>query len=136
MPLPEEFATKIALHCSFEHFEGDSDIGFIRETARVLKPGGAACIVPLYLFEEYAIQTDPVVAIPAGVVFDEGVTVYCAQGWNNRYGRFYSPEQFVSRVCEHLSGLQVEMYRFTNAQQVDASCYVRFAILLKKPEIR
>ena len=63
------------------------------------------------------------------------MTVYCAQGWNNRYGRFYSPAQFVSCICENLSGLQVEMYRFTNAQQVDASCYVRFAILLK-PQIR
>src|SRR5262249_19042301 len=71
MPLPEAFATKMALHCSFEHFEGDSDIGFIRETARVLRPGGAACIVPLYLFEEYAIQIDPVIALPAGVVFDD-----------------------------------------------------------------
>jgi SAM-dependent methyltransferase len=61
MPLPDDFATKIALHCSFKHFEQGSDIGFIREAGRVLRTAGRLVILPLYLFNEYAIQTDPVV---------------------------------------------------------------------------
>ena len=96
----------MALHCSFEHFEGRSDIGFIREAERVLRPGGAVCVVPLYLSEEYAIQTDPDVAAPAGVVFEDDATVYCAR------------------------------YQITNAAQVGPSCYVRFALLMQKLDPR
>lgn len=58
MPLPAGFADSMALHCSFEHFENKSDIEFMKEANRVLKPGGKLCIVPLYMFTEYAIQTD------------------------------------------------------------------------------
>lgn len=58
MPVPDGFADKISLHCSFEHFEQDRDIRFIEEACRVLKPGGKLCILPLYLYTEYAIQTD------------------------------------------------------------------------------
>ena len=133
MPVPDGFVTKMALHCSFEHFEGDADIGFLREAARVLRPGGAVCIVPLYLFEEYAIQTDPEVAVRAGVVFEEDATVYCARGWGNRHARFYDPERLATRVYGNLSGMAVMIYVISGAAQVDPPCYVRFALLIQKP---
>jgi SAM-dependent methyltransferase len=136
MPVPDGFASKMALHCSFEHFEGETDSRFISETARVLRPGGAVCIVPLYLFEEYAIQTDPVLALSAGIAFEDEAAIYCAQGWNNRHGRFYDAEHLLTRVCKHLNGLTLEIYTLVNVQQVDASCYARFAMLIKKPEVR
>ena len=49
MPVEDGFATKMALHCLFEHFEQDSDIRFIKEASRVLRKGGnfAYC---LYIF--------------------------------------------------------------------------------------
>jgi predicted O-methyltransferase YrrM len=133
MPVPDGFASKMALHCSFEHFEGDTDIGFIREVSRVLVPGGAVCIVPLYIAEEYCIQTDPVVAVASAVVFEDDATIYCADGWNNRYGRFYDPEHLVSRVRGNLNDLELEVYRITNASAADESCYARFAMVLRKP---
>jgi SAM-dependent methyltransferase len=133
MPVPDGFATAMGLHCSFEHFEGQSDAGFIREAARILRPGGAVCVVPLYLCEEYAIQTDPEVALPAGVPFEDDATVYCARGWGNRHGRFYDPEHLVSRVLASAGGLAVEIHRIMNAAEVDASCYVRFAMMVRKP---
>ncbi len=133
LPVPREFATKMALHCSLEHFEGDSDIRFVRESARVLKPGGAVCIVPLYLFEDYAIQTDPAVALSAEVVFEDEAVVYCAEGWGNRHGRFYDPEHFRSRLGASLGELRMEIFRIMNFQEVHESCYVRFAMLLRKP---
>lgn len=40
MPISDDFADKIALTCSLEHFENDSDSGLIKEFNRVLKPGG------------------------------------------------------------------------------------------------
>jgi hypothetical protein len=135
MPVPDGFASKMALHCSFEHFEGASDIGFVMEAARVLRPGGAVCIVPLYLFEEYAIQTDPVVAIRESVVFEPEAVVYCAEGWNNRHGRFYDPEHLASRILRNSAHLKLRVYRLVNATQVDSSCYARFALVIQKPAV-
>lgn len=132
LPVPDGFATKMALHCSFEHFEGESDIGFVREARRVLRPGGAVCIVPLYLCEENAIQADPEVAVPAGVVFDRDATVYGARGWGNRYGRFCDPEHLAARILANVHGLTVKIYRIVNATEVDAACYVRFAMLIER----
>ncbi|MDI3545098.1 MAG: hypothetical protein PWQ96_2399 [Clostridia bacterium] len=39
MPLPDGFATKIALHCAYEMFEGDADIRLLSEAYRVLTGG-------------------------------------------------------------------------------------------------
>lgn len=55
-PVPEEVADHLTLHCSFEHFEGDSDSRFIREAARVLEPGGMLRISPLCTSRIYAHQ--------------------------------------------------------------------------------
>jgi len=133
MPIPAGFASKLALHCSFEHFEGEADIRFLREVERVLRPGGIACFVPLYLAEEYAIQTDPVVAVSKHVEFEQGVILHCAQGWGNRHARFYDPPQLCARVIRHLGHLKMTLYRITNATSVDPSCYVRFAMVVTKP---
>ena len=70
MPISDEFASAMALHCSFEHFEKDADIRFIQEASRVLKPGGRLCILPLYLHTEYAIQTDLAELPKGGFTFD------------------------------------------------------------------
>jgi Glycosyltransferase len=134
MPLPNEFATKMALHCSFEHFEDDSDIGFVKEAARVLKRGGAVCILPLYLFDEYSVQSDPVNAISSGGVnFEKDAVIYCAAGFNNRHCRFYDPQHFFDRICRNLNGLKLKIYRIKNAKEVDDSCYIQFAAVLEKP---
>ena len=132
MPVPPEFASKIGLHCSFEHFEGNSDINFIRETSRILISGGRVCIVPLYILEKYAIQTDPLFVDSSEIHFEDDAIVYCAKGWGNRHGRFYDPEHFVTRVCNNLGDLKIIFYRFTNFKDVDESCYARFAILIEK----
>lgn len=135
MPVSDGFATKMALHCSLEHFEGQSDIGFIREVNRVLQPGGAVCILPLYLAENYSIQTDPIVSVPEGVIFEPDAIVHCAPGWGNRHGRFYDPEHLASRLHQNLNGLTMKLYRIQNAKQVDSSCYVQFAALIEKPAV-
>jgi SAM-dependent methyltransferase len=133
MPIPAEFADKMALHCSFEHFEGDSDIRFVLETARVLKPGGAVCFVPLYLHEEHAVVTDPAVAASSDVTFDSNATIYCVPGWGNRHGRFYGPEDLSRRIIQNLKGLFPVLYHISNSKDIDSSCYARFAMLITKP---
>lgn len=130
MPVEDGFATKAALTCSIEHFEGDADTRLFAELARVLRPGGKVIVVPFYLFNENATQTDPTISVPAGVKFDDGCAIYCAEGWGNRHGRFYSPETFMQRVVQPMTGkFRFDCYHLVNAAEVDASVYARFAFV-------
>jgi SAM-dependent methyltransferase len=132
MPIPDGFANCMALHCSFEHFEGDADQRFVREATRVLAPRGRVCIVPFYLGEEYAVKTDPVVAASEDLSFEPDAILHHARGWGNRHGRFYDPEHAMARVIGQRTGLSATVYRITNFADVHLSCYARFALLLEK----
>lgn len=128
MPVTDGFASKATLTCSIEHFEKDADTRLFHELARILKPGGMVCIVPFYIFKEQATQTDPTVSVPSGVDFDRGTTIYCAKGWANRHGRFYSPSCFLERIMKPVQDkFKFEFYYLKNAVEVDPSVYVRFA---------
>ncbi len=128
MPVPDGFASKATLTCSLEHFERDADTRLFVELARVLKPGGKVCIIPFYVYDRAAVQTDPSVSVPARVVFDPEATIYCAEGWGNRHGRFYSPKTFVQRILQPVQHqFKFEFYYLKNAVSVDASVYARFA---------
>lgn len=129
LPLPDGFASKMALHCSFEHFEGDSDIRFIREAGRVLRPGGKVCILPLYLHTRYAIQNDPAWAL---VDIENDAVCYCAKGWNNRHGRYYDVYHLVKRIQKNLGDLGLTIYVVQNEKEVDPSCYVKFIGMFEK----
>jgi SAM-dependent methyltransferase len=132
MPVEDGFASKMALHCSFEHFEGDSDIEFIREVNRVLKKGGRVCILPLYLFTEYAIQTDPACVLPKDIQFEGDARIFAAKGWGNRHGRFYDISHLLARIRDNLDGLDLTIYSVTNEKDIDKSCWLKFIALLEK----
>lgn len=132
MSVRDGFASKMALHCSFEHFEGDSDIGFIKEASRVLLVGGRLCILPLYLFNKYVIQTDPTVLPKGGIQFDSDAVLYCAKGWGQRHGRFYDVPHFITRIGDNLDGFNLVIYVVQNEKEVDPSCYVKFIALFQK----
>jgi len=128
MPVGSGFATRATLTCSLEHFEGDADERLFAELHRVLEQGGIACVVPFYLFDAAATQTDPVVSAAADVPFDADATIYCAEGWGNRHGRFYSVPSFRSRVLARASDrFRFRFFRLTNASEIDRSIYARFA---------
>jgi acetyltransferase-like isoleucine patch superfamily enzyme/ubiquinone/menaquinone biosynthesis C-methylase UbiE len=135
MPLEDGFASAMALHCSFEHFEGDADIRFIKETSRVLRPGGKAVIVPLYLASQYTINTDPAVWPAGGIDFEPDAMLYCVKNFRNRQGRFYDIAHLKSRIIDHLGDLKCTIIFIKNAKDVHPSCYVRFVMMLEKPKI-
>ncbi len=51
--LPAASISKISCHHAFEHFQNDADIKFIEEIGRLLSPGGLACLIPLFLSDQY-----------------------------------------------------------------------------------
>jgi SAM-dependent methyltransferase len=132
MPVPDGFATRMALHCSFEHFEGDADVRFVREIKRVLRPGGRVCFAPLYLSDRYGVLTDPAVAVAEQVPFEPDALVYCRPGWGNRHGRLYDAAHLESRIRRNLDGMQLKLYRIVNAREIDPSCYLQFAAVISR----
>jgi hypothetical protein len=128
MPVPDGFASKAALTCSIEHFEGDADTRLFIELSRVIEPGGMVFVCPFYIFTEAATQTDPKVSLTSQVKFDQGTTIYCAEGWGNRHARFYSPQSFKERIMNPVKDkFKFDFYYLINAPQVDPSVYLRFA---------
>lgn len=132
MPIKDGFATKMALHCSFEHFEQNSDILFIREACRVLQKGGKLCILPFYLYNKYAIQTDPATLPKSGLVFEEDAILYCTKGWKNRHGRHYDITHLLSRIIRNKKELKLTVYFIQNEKSIDLSCYIKFVALFEK----
>lgn len=139
MPLSAEFADKLFLHNSFEHFERDADRNFMREAWRILKPGGGVCIVPLYISTRHQILTDPLLDT-SEVEWDRGAEIVERIGHHNRFGRCYSVATLTDRVLEPASecGFEIAVYHLVlrDASRNDvisrAQRGVRFAMVFRK----
>jgi hypothetical protein len=137
MPIEAQFASKLFLHNSFEHFEGDTDTSFVREAWRVLKPGGAVCILPLFLSDSHRILTDPLTDRD-DIDWDPEASVIPTRGYRNRFGRFYSPETLRSRVIvpARECGFEAVVYHFENVRMLDPTSGLHFGLVLEKPDRR
>jgi hypothetical protein len=133
MPLPDASVSRMALHCTFEHFERDADTRFIHEARRVLSPGGRVVIVPLYIHQHYTVWTDPSLFASARIVVDPGARLFRKVGWSNQFGRHYSPEALRDRLLNAAGDLNFRILRVDNVADLDPRCYVRFIGLIEKP---
>lgn len=124
LPLPNESVTKIALHNSFEHFEGDNDSRFIHEAERVLAPGGRICIVPLFFSENYFEETE------AGWTDEQGVKHLWGVG--ARFARHYDLAQFKQRVVDHAPGFGITVYRVEDVGNISKNAYLEYFTILEK----
>lgn len=129
MPVKDNFFNSAFAACSLEHFENNSDIDFVGEMGRVLKPGGKLIVLPLYLHFDPFVVTDPRYSIPGNVRFDDGIDIHCVETYRNRHGRFYSPETLKQRLIDPNSDkFDFKMYYFENFRDIDDSVYCRFAL--------
>lgn len=133
LPVPDEFADGMTLHCSFEHFEGDRDFRFLREADRVLRPGGGLCILPIYTNRTYCIQTDlaawPRIKVPD---FERDALICAAEGWGEVHGRFYDAPHFERRILANLGRLELTIYKIENYLEVASDCYLKFAAVFRR----
>lgn len=105
VPLPDGSIDKISLHCSWEHFENDADIKFIKETHRLLKENGKLCIIPLYMAEEYFALTSPGIwpdkyaqITKEPPQFEKGMIVCINDEFKQRQAKYYDPKYLFEKV--------------------------------------
>jgi hypothetical protein len=137
IPLPEQSVDFMTLHCTYEHFEARADTGFVRECARLLKPGGQTVILPLYLNPNYVNITGEVDEQKrASIAFDAEASYHCLiPEWRNRFGRHYSPSALMERVvvpCWNL-GLEPTCYRVQHWKSIHPDLWMRWILVIRQP---
>lgn len=133
MPLPEGFASKIALHCAYEMFEGNADIDFIAEAKRVLSLGGKVIIIPLYLDNIFHVESAPFTD-RRNIDYQGAVRVWRDNWFRSRvrFARIYSTRAFLERVVSNLNGLDLKIYYIQNEIEISTNCYLKFAAVFEK----
>ena len=104
IPLLAESIDVMTLHNSFEHFEDEADIGFMKEAHRLLRPGGKVCIIPLFLARMHYIGTSTAEMLRESRIpnFDKGVELICnTRSKEHEYpifSRHYDASALVRRI--------------------------------------
>lgn len=126
----------VSLHCSLEHFEGDSDTRFFQELERVLKPGGRAVILPFYLAYEHSNHIDPAYNLlkrhrPS---LDKKARLrHCS--WYQYFSRHYDPIALKERILDKAPSLELHLYRVQNFREIDPYTYLRWIGVFEKKKI-
>jgi hypothetical protein len=136
IPLSDQVLDGMTLHCTFEHFEGDADTGFVRECARLLKPGGKVVILPTYVACEWTNVTGETTETGRSTIqFDPDAKFWCViPEWKNRFGRHYSPWALHERVLAPAvrAGLTLQLYRVREYEKVHSDLWLRWILVLTK----
>lgn len=115
MPIPDNFANVMTLHCAYECFQGDSDIRFIKEAGRVLSSDGRLGIIPLYMDDVYFVKTGPKCDKRKVSVEPEARWIWRDDEYKAEpFSRHYSPESFKSRIIDNMINMNYEILYFTN----------------------
>ncbi len=137
IPLESGSVDFMTLHCTFEHFEGSVDTGFVKECARLLRPGGRTIILPLYLNESHCNVTGLTDAQEQATIgWDPQAQHFCEiPEWHNRFGRHYSPSALQGRVLgpAAAAGLVPRLMKVVNWEGVHPSVWLRWILVLEQP---
>lgn len=131
VPLPDGSVSKLVLHCSFEHFENERDIIFLKEANRLLCRNGKLCILPIYFCQFDFSLTDPFVD-RHGIQWKRGEKIVYTRSFHNRFARFYSPQSFKKRIVSNMGSLNLEMFYLENNEEIDKTTALKFIALFEK----
>lgn len=141
LPIDDNWVDGASLQCAFEHFQGDVDTNFIRELARVLKPGGRCVIVPLYMGQKALNIYDPILyADWKDSQADTGAEIIAEIALGGHFERVYTPTTLKRVLIPHI-GLKYRLYHIVGKEDVFPSIppkaleqlsRVRYALLIEK----
>lgn len=122
-----------SLQCAFEMFTGDDDTNFLKEFARILKPGGKIVILPLYMHTHYCAYSSP-------KYFGKGnsdplAKEYVFKEWNNiPSARFYDANALKRRVLDQIEnlGMQYQLFALRNKADFGNNIYCHFILEIIK----
>ncbi len=104
LPLADASIDAISCHHSMEHFRGDTDVRFVREMIRLLRPGGRLVVVPLFLGTKYAElwnrRPETAAAADGAVQIVDRLGSFCGWGPYEHFARVYSLDAFRTRLLQ------------------------------------
>jgi len=124
----------VSLQCAFEMFTGDDDTNLIIELGRILKPGGKAVIVPLYMHTHYCGYTTKEFRF-SKKYHDSGAKLYLRKDCSGvPFSRKYDVAALKERVLDvaHKSGLEYKIYVLRNGKEINEGVYCHFILELVK----
>jgi SAM-dependent methyltransferase len=133
VPLPDASVDKMAAHCAFDHFQGEADGAFLKEAARLLRPGGRFCVLPLYLSEQHTNFVDPSAWLRPPTLDADAVVVE-VPGWGYEFTRYYSPETFLALAARQSEQLFLRAFEVTGVEAIDPGCYLRLAAVFERTD--
>jgi len=106
MNLSDESVDKMSCHHSFEHFQADSDILFVREIQRLLKLRGKCVIIPIFIANLYLEVTDIFSFNKhfdnrSSFIIDPTATIPGGNSCGN-YARIYDTKMFQERILNNV----------------------------------
>lgn len=123
----------MSLQCAFEMFRGSDDLKFIPEIERILKPGGKAIILPLYMHTHHCAYSTP-------EFFGKGYSDPDAKEYvrMDSFGvpssRKYDAETLKRRVLDPItsSGMGYQLMALRNKHEFGDNIYCHFILEIEK----
>jgi PST family polysaccharide transporter len=107
--LADSTVDKIACHHAFEHFQDNKDTAFVKEAYRILRPGGALAIIPLFVTDKYVEcwncnNIDKKFDSEAFLLIDETASIPGGDD-DGHFARIYDVKSLLRRVIEPAEAL-------------------------------
>ena len=130
---PDDSVKGVSLHCAYEMFMGQDDTKLIAELARILKSGGKAIILPLYMHTHYCAYSTPEYFGKgySDLKAKEYVRVDCSGVPSSRK---YDAKHLKARVLDPIEsvGLHYRVYVLRNKEKLGQGIYCHFILEIEK----
>ena len=123
----------VSLQCAYEMFQKEDDVLFIDELSRILKRGGKAIILPLYMHTHYCAYSTP-------EYFGKGYTPKYAKEYirmdcggvpsSRKYSANYLKKRILDRIKK--AGLNYYIFVLRNKEKIDSDIYCHFILQIEK----
>lgn len=134
MSLPDSSVDCASLQCALEMFIHDADTRLMGELGRILKPGGRAIIVPLYLHRRYCGYCTPEYWHCKQYHDPEAELFVNSKGFGVPFSRKYDVDQLKRRVLDPLqgNGMSFTLRVLRNGPLIDPAIYCHFILEIRK----